>query len=155
VCPTSGLTCVYSHCGHLCDSVFLIVHAIAKFYCLSARYVLFSLFLWIFSFDPCSTSGARGSVVGWDTMLRAGRSRDRIPMWWIFQKLPNPSSRTMAPRATQPLTEMSTRNLPGGKGRSVHRADNLTDRHLWAFCLRNVGTSTSHNPIGLHGLWQG
>jgi hypothetical protein len=28
--------------------------------------------------------GARGSVVGWDTMLQAGRSRDRIPMRWIF-----------------------------------------------------------------------
>jgi hypothetical protein len=29
---------------------------------------------------------------------------------------PNPSSRTMALRSTQPLTEMSTRHLPGGKG---------------------------------------
>jgi hypothetical protein len=28
--------------------------------------------------------------------------------------------------ATQPLTEMSTRNLPGGKGQPVHGADNLT-----------------------------
>jgi hypothetical protein len=28
--------------------------------------------------------GARGSVVGWGTMLQAGRSRDRIPMRWIF-----------------------------------------------------------------------
>jgi hypothetical protein len=27
---------------------------------------------------------------------------------------PNPSSRTMALGSTQPLTEMSTRNLPGG-----------------------------------------
>jgi hypothetical protein len=24
--------------------------------------------------------------------------------------------------------------------------------HLWADCLENVGTSTSHNPMGLHGL---
>jgi hypothetical protein len=32
----------------------------------------------------------------------------------------------MALRSTQPLTEMSTRNLPGGKGRPVHEADNLT-----------------------------
>jgi hypothetical protein len=29
--------------------------------------------------------------------------------------LPNPSSRTVALGSTQPLTEMSTRNLPGGK----------------------------------------
>jgi hypothetical protein len=28
--------------------------------------------------------------------------------------------------STQPLTEMSTRNLPGGKGRSARKADNLT-----------------------------
>jgi hypothetical protein len=26
----------------------------------------------------------------------------------------------------QPVTEMSTRNLPGSKGRSAHKADNLT-----------------------------
>jgi hypothetical protein len=30
------------------------------------------------------TLGARGSVVGWGTMLQAGRSRDRIPMRWIY-----------------------------------------------------------------------
>jgi hypothetical protein len=28
-------------------------------------------------------------------------------------------------------------------------------RHLWADCLDNVGSLTSHNPIGLHGLLQG
>jgi hypothetical protein len=39
-------------------------------------------------------------------MLQAGRSRFNLP---------NPSSRTMAPGSTQPLTEMSTRNLPGRK----------------------------------------
>jgi hypothetical protein len=38
----------------------------------------------------------------------------------------NLSSRTMALGSTQPLTEMSIRNLPGGKGRPAHRADNLT-----------------------------
>jgi hypothetical protein len=31
-----------------------------------------------------------------------------------FFNLPNPSSRAMALGTTQPLTEMSTRNLPGG-----------------------------------------
>jgi hypothetical protein len=43
-----------------------------------------------------------------------------------FFNLPNPSSRTMALGSTQPLTEMSTRNLPGGKGRPARQADNLT-----------------------------
>jgi hypothetical protein len=40
--------------------------------------------------------------------------------------LPNPSSRTMALGSTQPLTEMSTRNLPGGKERPAREAGNLT-----------------------------
>jgi hypothetical protein len=39
---------------------------------------------------------------------------------------PNPSSRTMALESTQPLTELNTRNLPGGKGRPRRKADNLT-----------------------------
>jgi hypothetical protein len=40
--------------------------------------------------------------------------------------LPNLSSRTVALGSTQPVTEMSTRNLPGGEGRPARRADNLT-----------------------------
>jgi hypothetical protein len=32
----------------------------------------------------------------------------------------------MALGSTQPLTEMSTRNLPGGNWRSARKADNLT-----------------------------
>jgi hypothetical protein len=43
-----------------------------------------------------------------------------------FYNWPNPSSRTMALGSTQPLTEMSTRNLPGGEGRPVRKADNFT-----------------------------
>jgi hypothetical protein len=31
----------------------------------------------------------------------------------------------MAPGSTPPLTEMSTRNLSGGKGRPARKADNL------------------------------
>jgi hypothetical protein len=34
-----------------------------------------------------------------------------------FVDLPNPSRRTMALGSTRPLAEMSTRNIPGGKGR--------------------------------------
>jgi hypothetical protein len=37
----------------------------------------------------------------------------------------NPSNRTRALGSTQLLTAMSTRNLPGGKGRPVSKADNL------------------------------
>jgi hypothetical protein len=32
----------------------------------------------------------------------------------------------MALESTQPLTEMSTRNFPGGKERPVRKGDNLT-----------------------------
>jgi hypothetical protein len=40
--------------------------------------------------------------------------------------LTNHSSRAMALGPTQLLTEMSTRNLPEGKGRSARKADSLT-----------------------------
>jgi hypothetical protein len=43
-----------------------------------------------------------------------------------FFNLHNLSSRTVALGSTQPLTEMSTRNLLGGKGRPVRKAHNLT-----------------------------
>jgi hypothetical protein len=39
----------------------------------------------------------------------------------------------MALGSTQPLTEMSTMNIPGGKGRPVRKADNLI-----AICERIV-----------------
>jgi hypothetical protein len=58
-------------------------------------------------------------------MLQAGRSPVRVPDEADFFNLPNPSSRTMILRSTQPLTEMSTRNLPGGKKRPARRGDNL------------------------------
>jgi hypothetical protein len=52
----------------------------------------------------------------------------------------------MALGSIQPLTEMSTRNLPGGKERPACMTDNLT-----AICepiFLNVGASTCHNPMG-------
>jgi hypothetical protein len=58
-------------------------------------------------------------------MLQAGRSPVRVPDEVDFFNLPNHSSRNMAPGSTQPLTEMSTRNLPGGKKRPARSADNL------------------------------
>jgi hypothetical protein len=50
----------------------------------------------------------------------------------------------MALGLTQPLTEMSTRNLPGVKKRPAPRADNFD-----AVCeSENVGASTSRNLMG-------
>jgi hypothetical protein len=56
-------------------------------------------------------------------MLQAGRSQDRVPMRWIFQYT---YSRTIAVGPTHRLTEMSTMNSPGGKGRPARKADKLT-----------------------------
>jgi hypothetical protein len=43
-----------------------------------------------------------------------------------FFSRPNPSSRNMALGLTQPLKEMSTKNLRGGEERPVCKANNLT-----------------------------
>jgi hypothetical protein len=70
-----------------------------------------------------------------------------------FFKLPNPSSGTMALGSTQHLTEMSTRNLPGGKEPSELKADSLT-----AICepiVYKMWEPRLLSPVGLHGLLQG
>jgi hypothetical protein len=59
-------------------------------------------------------------------MLQAGRLRFPSPDEVDFFNLPNPSSRTMALGSSQPLTEMSTRIIPEGKGRPARKADSLT-----------------------------
>jgi hypothetical protein len=38
----------------------------------------------------------------------------------------NPSIHTVVLGSTQPLTEMSTMNIPAGKGRPTHKTNNLT-----------------------------
>jgi hypothetical protein len=52
----------------------------------------------------------------------------------------------MALGSTQPLTEMSTRNLPGGKGRPARKAKNLT-----ATCEPIVWKIGSHDVLQLCG----
>jgi hypothetical protein len=54
-------------------------------------------------------------------MLQAGSIPDEVIE---FFNRPNPSSRTMALGSTQALTEMSTRNPPGGKRQP--KAENFT-----------------------------
>jgi hypothetical protein len=66
----------------------------------------------------------------WGTMLQAGRSQGRFP-----KRSLDFSTDLILPNSLWPwgwlslFTEMSTRNLPRGKGRLAHKADNLT-----AFC---------------------
>jgi hypothetical protein len=54
----------------------------------------------------------------------------------------------MVLRSTQPLTDMSTRNLPVEGYRAAGAYGWQPHRHLWADCLENVGASTSQNPMG-------
>jgi hypothetical protein len=70
-------------------------------------------------------------------MLQAGRSPVRVLDEVNFFNLPNPSSRTMSLGSTQPLTEMSTRNLPGCKKWPAPSVSRMSE---------NVGASTSGNP---------
>jgi hypothetical protein len=58
-----------------------------------------------------------------------GSSPDEV----ISFNCPNPSIRTMVLGPTQPLTEMSTGNVPRDKGRPARKADNHT-----ATCERTV-----------------
>jgi hypothetical protein len=58
----------------------------------------------------------------YETQQVAGSIPDEVIRFFSW---PNPSSHIIAPGPTQPLTEMSIRNLPGGKGRPARKADNL------------------------------
>jgi hypothetical protein len=74
-------------------------------------------------------------------MLQAGSSPVQVPDEVDFFNLPNPSSRTMALGSIQPLTEMSTRNLPGGKKQPACRADNLAticELNVWKYESLNL-----------------
>ena len=61
----------------------------------------------------------------------------------------SPSGRTMALVSTQPVIETSTRNISWERGlrRPVRRLDNLNT--LMCRLSRNVGASSSWNPLGL------
>jgi hypothetical protein len=53
-----------------------------------------------------------GGAVGWDTVLQVRKVAGSIPDGFVrIFHWHNPSSRTMALGSTQPLTEMSTRNI--------------------------------------------
>jgi hypothetical protein len=70
-------------------------------------------------------------------MLQAGRSPVRVTDEVDFFNLPNPFSRTMAPGSTQPLTELSIRDLLRGEKWPVRRADNLAVSYepiVWRKC---------------------
>jgi hypothetical protein len=82
--------------------------------------------------SPCqytmitNNTGERGNVVFRSSMLQAGRLRVRFLMRSSPPpNLSNPYSCTMSLVSTQPLTEISTSSVPGGKGRPARKVDNL------------------------------
>jgi hypothetical protein len=100
-----------------------------------------------------NTIGARSRVVveAYATSRKiAGSSTDEVD----FSNLPNPSSRIMPLGSTQSLIETSIWNIPARvkDGRRVGLTTlppcgSRLSRH-------NLGASTSHNPMGLHGPLQ-
>jgi hypothetical protein len=52
----------------------------------------------------------------------------------------------MALGSTQPLTEVSVRNLPGGKGRPARKTDNLTAVSRLSRKFESLDVSQSYGP---------
>jgi hypothetical protein len=94
-----------------------------------------------------ATQGSRGSVVGWGTVLQAGRSRVRFPMSSLDFLIDVIHLAVLWPWGRISLvTEMSTRNSLGGKGRPARKANNSPSSVTRLF--RRCGSLDVSQPYG-------
>jgi hypothetical protein len=108
------------------------------------------------SFDRLSIfSEARGSVVDWGTMLLAGRSRVRFSMRSLDFSIYLILLAAQWPWGLFCLLQKWAPGILLEGWRAAGAWGWQSQCHLWADCLENVGTLTSHKPMGLHGLSQG
>jgi hypothetical protein len=83
-------------------------------------------------------------------MLQAGRLRVRVPMRWNFS--------SFQPDYVSGVDSASNRNeyqedswgIKGGRRVRLSSSPSVS-----RMSRENMGSSTSHNPMGLHGLLQG
>jgi hypothetical protein len=92
--------------------------------------------MWIYTSTPpyafMAYSLSTGTTLPFTILhqLLSFRTKNKLPVFLftihLFKRLfnsPNPSSRNITLESTQPIREMSIRNLPGGKGRPARKAD--------------------------------
>jgi hypothetical protein len=101
------------------------------------------------------TLGAPSSVVGWGTMLQAGRLRVQVPIRWIFFQF----TWSFQPHYGPGVDSASNKNEYqesswGVNGCQRVRLTTLLPSVSW-LSRENVWASTSHNPTGPHSLLQG
>ena len=111
-------------------------------------------FLFAFSLSYSGLYCTHGGSLVWCNKLKAGRSRVRSQMVSLEFFIDIIHSAALWPwNSTQPLTQMSTRNISWGKRRPVRRTYNLTtfvSQLSW-----NLGTSSFWKPQGLSRPAQG
>ena len=111
----------------------------------------------MYCIKTCRGSVIKSSIINYWVMRWRGWLRHCATSWKVTGSIPNgvigifhwhnPSGRTMALGSTQPLTEMSTRNISWGWKQPVRRADNLTT--FMCRLSRNLGALTSWDTLGL------